>query len=169
MTSKGHRPSAEEAEARRLKAGRMLLKGESQAEVARHVGVTRQAVNGWNRIIKKKGLNGLKTKKRSGRPTKAPKKAIQRLTKILLKGALAYGFKTDLWTAKRICKVFHDEFGIRYSPSHMTRLLHQCNLSYQKPARQATEKDEKKIARWRRTTLPRLKKNSENGKPLSSV
>ena len=37
-----------ELQRRRLRGGRLLLRGESQAEVARRVGVTRSTVSDWN-------------------------------------------------------------------------------------------------------------------------
>ncbi len=50
---------AKDLQRRRLRAGRLLLKGVAQAEVARHVGVTRTTVSTWNRELQQSGLGRL--------------------------------------------------------------------------------------------------------------
>ncbi|MBM4199668.1 MAG: helix-turn-helix domain-containing protein, partial [Gammaproteobacteria bacterium] len=52
---------------RRLRGGRLLLRGESQAEVARRVGVTRSTVSDWNEALRAGGLEALRRRPR-GRP-----------------------------------------------------------------------------------------------------
>lgn len=53
---------------RRMRAGRMLLHGVPQAEVARRVAVTRTTVSTWNAQLDAGGLQGLKRRPR-GRPS----------------------------------------------------------------------------------------------------
>ena len=160
MRKKYTRLSTKESEKRRLEAARLLRTGKSQSEIAHILGVTRQAVHGWKIMLKEGGVSALHAKQRKGRPLKAPKKAIEKLSKILEAGPMAYGFKTDIWTAERVCKVMEEEFGIRYHRSHMTRILHRCGLSWQKPTRKAAERNDKVVAKWRKTILPKLKKTS---------
>jgi hypothetical protein len=52
---------------RRLRAGRLLLKGVPQAEVARRVGVSRATVCEWNGRLQQDGLPALRRRPR-GRP-----------------------------------------------------------------------------------------------------
>ena len=154
------RPSAEDSEERRMKGARMLLKGVSQAEVARRLDVARQTVHDWKVLLEAEGFDALKAKPRPGRPLKAPRDAIVALPEILTKGAAAFGYQTDLWTAERVCEVFKEQFGVRYNPAHMTRILHQCGLSWQKPSRRASERNEATIKEWTRKVLPLIKKTS---------
>jgi transposase len=44
---------------------------------------------------------------------------------MLLKGARADGFANELWTVKRIAVVIQLDFGVRYHPAHVWRLLHR--------------------------------------------
>lgn len=60
---------AKDLQQRRMRAGRLLLKGVALAEVARRVGVTRMTVSTWNRGLQRAGLEGLKAGVR-GRPSK---------------------------------------------------------------------------------------------------
>ena len=42
-----------------------------------------------------------------------------RLLKLLLKGAAAHGFSTDLWTLSRVAQVITRTFGVTYHPAHV--------------------------------------------------
>ena len=53
---------------RRMRAGRLLLRGMAQAQVARQVGVSRTTVSGWNELLEAGGLEALKRRPR-GRPS----------------------------------------------------------------------------------------------------
>jgi transposase len=79
---------------------------------------------------------------------------------MILEGPLAHGWKTDLWTTKRIAQLTRDRFGVRYHRNHVGKLLHQIGFSWQKPQRRAAERDEKEIKRWIKEEWPRIKKKS---------
>jgi transposase len=51
-------------------------------------------------------------------------------------------------------------FGVRYSEVHVWRLLGKLGFSSQKPEKQAKERDEVAIARWKKRTWPALKKSA---------
>jgi transposase len=80
---------------------------------------------------------------------------------MLGKGALAYGFSTDLWTIPRIVKVAEAQWGVRYSETAMWRMLKRHGLSWQRPRRQAREKDLRAVNNWRRRSWPRYKKKPD--------
>lgn len=81
--------------------GRLLLRGESQAQVARRVGVTRSTVSDWNESLAQGGLEALKRRPR-GRPAGLDVAQRRELMQTLTRGALAEGFATDLWTLPRV-------------------------------------------------------------------
>jgi transposase len=74
----------------------------------------------------------------------------RRLPRLLLRGATAWGFDTDLWTTGRIATVIHRTFGVRLHRAHVGRLLTTLGWSCQKPERRAVERDDAAIARWKR-------------------
>jgi len=74
----------------------------------------------------------------------------------LAHGAEAYGFLGDVWTTKRVAALIQQEFGIRYHPAHVSRLLREIGWSVQKPIRRATQRDEAAIARWTTERWPAL-------------
>jgi len=93
-----------------------------------------------------------------GRPPRLDAKAKRELERALLKGAMAAGFATDLWTCPRVARLLRDRFGVNYHVDHVGRLLHALGWSPQKPERRAVERNEADIQRWIRETWPRVKK-----------
>lgn len=147
-------------EQRRLKGARLLKQGVAQAEVARRCGVSRQTASAWERVLKDKGTEGLK-RRPLGRPRQLSEAQCAELSKVLLEGALAQGFATELWTLPRVAKLIRERFGIRYSAGHMWHLLRRMGFSCQKPARRATQRNEAGIERWKKRRWPTLKKTPQ--------
>ena len=147
-----------ELEKRRLRAGRLLLKGVPQAEVARRVGVARSTVCGWAKRLEDGGLDALRSKGQRGRPRSLEKADLRELKRVLLKGALASGFATELWTLGRIRKVVADRFGVQLSESQISRILSGMGFSCQRPTRRALQRDEQAVREWKTKRWPALKK-----------
>ena len=147
-----------ELERRRLWALQLLGEGLLLSEIAKRVGVDRRSVRRWKAAARVKGEQGVKARPASGRPAKLSAKDKRRLERLLLKGPLAAGFGTDLWTCPRVAEVIQERFGVQYHVDHIGRLLHDLGWSPQKPARRAIERDEDEIRRWVREDWPRVKK-----------
>ena len=154
----------EEQEARRLAAGRLLLAGKKNIDVVRALNVAPSSVGRWKAIVRRHGLEGLRTKRSPGRPPKLPKARMKTLTGILLKGAQAAGFSSDLWTGKRVAQVIRKRFNVDYHPHHVLKLLRQLALTPQKPQRRARQQDPDALERWRSVEWPRIKK----GRPVGA-
>ncbi len=159
-----HRDTAS-LEERRLKAVGLLRSGVSQSEVARRLAVSPVAVHKWKRTLEEGGTDALRAVPRPGRPTNVPREQLATLPKILARGALSYGFSTDLWTIRRILEVTEAEWGVRYERSAMWRLLKRHGLSWQRPSRQAREKNLVAVKNWKQRTWPRLKKKPTGDGP----
>jgi transposase len=112
----------------------------------------------WRDVRQSGGDDALKVKTASGRPPKITEKQKRSLEKILLKGPLAAGYRTDLWTTARIAEVIERKFGVRYHRDHIGRLMGQMGWSHQKPERRASQRDEDRIADWVKNDWPRVKK-----------
>ena len=78
----------------------------------------------------------------------------------LRRGAPAAGFPTDVWTVPRVAQMIARLTGEQFHPSQVWRLLRALGWSVQRPARQARERDEAAIQRWRRQRLAAGKKNA---------
>ena len=151
--------SPEELERRRLSALSMLEQGLAPVEVAQRLGVDRRSVRRWKAAASGGGPEALKAQPSAGRPPKLVARQRPRLERLLLRGAQAAGFANDLWTCPRIAQVVERQFGVRYHPDHLGRLLRSLGWSPQRPARRAQERDEARIQQWVKTDWPRIKKS----------
>ena len=150
--------SPEVLEQRRRRGMALLKEGCTPVEVARQMGVDRRSVRRWKAAYRKRGEAGIQARPAPGRPPALDAKGKKRLVKILLKGAHAAGFPTDLWTCPRVAQVIWDRFGVDYHVDHVGRLLHGLGFSPQKPTRRAIERDEAEIQRWVKVRLAAGKK-----------
>ena len=147
-----------EAQRKRVKAARLLQVGKPAAQVALAVGVARQTVYTWKRVLDERGVDGLRTMVDVGRPGQLNAADFKWLDVALRQGAQAHGFGTELWTLKRVGALIKRQFGIDFSAVHVWRLLGSMGFSSQKPERRAIERDEDAVRTWKRRTLPALKK-----------
>lgn len=159
--------SAAELEARRLRAVDLLGDGKSNTEVARLVGADVSSVKRWKRALAQGGVAALAAKPNRGRPPRLTLEQMQALSSLVRAGAQAAGFRTALWTCRRVAQVIRDHFAVTYHPDHVGRILHALGFSLQKPQRRARQRDEAAIARWRKHDWRRIKKRAAASK-LSS-
>ena len=145
-------------ERRRRRAIELLKQGFQPVEVASQLGVDRRSVRRWKAAYQKGGATAIRAQPAPGRPSALDEKAKARLERLLLKGAKAAGFPTDLWTCPRVAEVIGERFGIEYHVDHIGRLLRGMGWSPQKPTRRAVERDEAAIKQWAKTDWPRVKK-----------
>ena len=157
-------------EQRRLKAARLLEQGIHQAEVARRVGVHRQSVSRWARQLEEAGRAGLHRAGRAGRRPKLSATDLKQIEQGLKRGPEALGYPTSLWTSQRVAHLIEQECGVRYTATHVWRLLKQLEWSCQRPVGRALERDEEAIRRWKKRRWPVLKKTLYGkSKRLSSL
>jgi len=156
--------NAAELEARRLRAVDLLRDGKSNTEVARLIGVDVSSVKRWKRAAAEGGNAALAAKPNRGRPPRLTLEQMQELAQMVRTGPLAAGFRTNLWTCRRVAQVIRDRFGVKYHPDHVGRMLHALGFTQQKPQRRASERDEAAIERWRKRAWPRIKKRDASDK-----
>lgn len=153
------KPTASELQRRRMKAGRLLLKGVHQSEVARRVGVSPEAVRKWRLKLEAGGLDGLVNGRR-GRPAGLDAARRRALARLLKQGAVMQGFATELWTLPRIGQLIRRHFGLSYSDSQVSRILSAMHWSCQRPSRRALQQDPAAVRRWKTKRWPALKKTA---------
>lgn len=157
---KHHTPSLsrEEREKRRAKAATLFKKGVSHADISRRLGVTPAAVTQWRNRYAHGGKRALASKGHSGFPSRATPEKRARFKADILKGPLAHGYPTNLWTLPRLAAVLAKITRVKYSEVWVWNIVRDLGFTPQKPQVKAKQRDEKAIAGWKTTTLPRLKK-----------
>src|SRR5712692_11975244 len=150
--------SPDELERRRRRGIELLQEGASVTEVARRLGCSHSSVILWREAVRRRGPTALAAKPAPGRPPKLTAGQRRQISRLLLRGAAAWGFETDLWTTRRIATVIQRAFGVRLHRAHVGRMLTALGWSCQKPERRAVERDEAAIARWKRYRCVAVKK-----------
>lgn len=137
-------------------AYRWLRRGVSKAEIARRLDVSYTTVWAWEKRQRSEGPNSWREARHPGRHRKLTEEQRKRLRKILLEGAQAHGYATDLWTLQRVAEVVEQEFGAEYTESGVWHVLRDLGFSAQVPLPRALERDESHIRQWRAVEWPKI-------------
>lgn len=143
---------------RRQRAWELYQAGWWQKDIAVALGVSRGAVSQWIKRGREGGVEALRTRPRPGGPAKLTAQQRAQIPGLLARGAEAYGFRGDVWTAARVAAVIWRSFGVRYHRDHVSRVLRQAGWSRQQPSERATQRDEAAIRRWYEERWPALRK-----------
>jgi transposase len=156
-----------ELENRRRLAVQRVLEGYSTQEVADFLGVDPSSVRRWVAAFRNRGAEGLVARPASGRPPKLTLTQEKIIRRWLHDSPSEHGFKTELWTAPRLARLIHEEFGILLNPRYLSAWLRDRGFSPQKPGRVPRERDPEAIAAWLESDWPRIKKRRGGGVPGS--
>jgi len=131
--------SRDEMESRRLAAAEDLLRGITQARVARKFGVSRTTASRWCRTLGGEGMERLRKRKATGRPSRLSASQLEEVREMFAAGPRAAGLDSDRWTTARLAAAIEIRFGIHYDPDHVGRLMHRLGLRPKLRAAQASE------------------------------
>jgi transposase len=157
--------SPAELERRRLRAMELLQRDIPVHAVADRLGVDRRSVRRWKRMYRRQGRAGLRARPAAGRPPKLSAAQRARLTRLVLAGPEAAGYRTSWWTCRRIVDLIRHHFHVRYHPDHVGRLLRACGFSPQRPQPRAKERDDRRIREWLHRDWARVKKTPPPRRP----
>lgn len=151
----------EERHDRRMLAAALFETGKhSQAQIARMLGVSRQAVHVWHQAWTQGGIQALAPGPLGAETLLDPEQE-RELIALLMQGPGAHGWEDQQWTLARINRLMDERFGRSYAdPSGVWRMMDRLGLSWQVPAVRAAERDEEVIAVWRTQVWPRVKRGS---------
>ena len=143
---------------RRIRSVLLNHDKKSSGQIASTLDAPRSRVSQWLKAFDEHGIEGLMEGRRSGRPS-----LLTDLQKILIcdivdSGPIAYGLLSGVWTSKLISEIIDDEFGIRYHPGHVWKLLQEFGFSVQSPKRLLANADNEKRQKWIKETYPKIKK-----------
>jgi transposase len=173
MPTVPRRPAAQRErdrlEARRLRAAELFAAGVRQAEVARQLEVSPQAVSVWHARWQSGGTEGLRSRGPSGPTPRLSDAQLRRVEQALLDGATAHGFVGELWTLDRVAAVIERLTGVHHHPAWVWALLrHRLGWSVQRPVRRAAERDQAAIDRWVKERWPQILQTPNGAEPVWS-
>lgn len=120
--------SRDEMEKRRLEAVEDFLRGLTQSSIARKFGVSRTTASRWNRALRQRGVEALRKRRATGRPSRLSREQLQLIPGIYAQGAIVSGYPDDRWTTARLAAVIESRFGVHYDHDHVGRLMQKLGL-----------------------------------------
>jgi transposase len=141
---KQHRQCKEKRYADRIKSMLMLHDGYSFEEIASILLVDDSTIRSWHFIFNEEGIEGILRDQHKG--------GFSKLDAEQLKALEAQVVNNVFLTAKSVCAWVKEQWGIVYTLSGMTDLLHALNFSYKKPSivpgkHQTQEKQREHVAK----------------------
>ena len=155
-------------EERRKRAWELKEQGWQQKEIAEALGVSKGAVSQWMKRGRAGGVEALKAHPPKGVSPRLTTQQKAQIPALLAKGAEAYGFRGDVWTASRVAEVIKRTFGIRYHRDHVGKLMREAGWSRQKPVERASQRNEEALKKWSDERWPAIKKKPKRKAPPSS-
>jgi transposase len=93
-----------------------------------------------------------------GRHPKLTEAQLRRLEELLSKGATAYGWHNNLWTAKRVAQVIREDLGKELCIVSVRKALNErLGWTLQKPSLQSRDRNEDEITRWKNEEFIRIR------------
>jgi len=111
-----------ELERRRRRAVELLGQGESPTALSRILGVARPSLYRWQQAARAHPA-GLAAKPHPGPTPRLTDAQLATLEGLLLQGATAHGWATELWTAPRVAEVIRRHVGVSFHPEHVRKIL----------------------------------------------
>lgn len=152
-------------ERRRILAVQRVNQGYTQVEVAQFLGVTPRSVRRWMHTYRTGGWDALQAKGRPGRPPHLTATQTATVLGWFRQSPTAFGFTTELWTARRVAQLIQQRFGVSFNHRYLSAWLTDRAITPQKPQRRARERDKERIDRWVTEDWPRILKKGLNAKP----
>ena len=101
-------------------------------DIARQLDVSIDAVERWLRAYRKHSIEGIRSRRPSGRPPKKRKPAVARMKELLKQDPQAFGFLKGRWVVRDLARAISAE-GIKVSRSYVHDLLKGLGLAYKRP------------------------------------
>jgi transposase len=152
----------------RQKAVKAVSEGKTQVEVAKMLGITRQAVGKWISKFRQGGDKSLKAKQR-GRPKGSallPWQAAQIAKAVTDHHPDQLKLPFYLWTREAVARLIEQRFDVELSIWTVGRYLSRWGFTPQKPTRRAYEQNPETVQAWLNKDYPMMQKQAKKEKAL---
>lgn len=115
----------------RVFAVNLVLSGFSASEIGKMAGVSKVAVTSWVKAVDENGFDALRTKGRSGRPSKLTEEQLKEVDSALQSDPTTYGYK--LWDGPSLSDFINKTYNVSLSVRQCQRLFHELGYSLIRP------------------------------------
>ena len=147
--------------AKRIMAILAVLDAVPYTKIASILKVSQESIRLWVKAFLLKGVEGLKSTKPPGKPSKLTKTQRKELDRIITEGPAKAGFPGACWRSPMIQSLIYERFGVFYSVHYIAQLLKNMGFSYQKAKFVADHKDPEKRKKWLKEKWPEILKLAE--------
>lgn len=126
------RETKDKLEYARATAMLMRWRGKKVKDVVRELNVCEGTVFKWTHEYRRHGIDGLRSRKASGRPAVKRPAAKKLIPDLMKKDPQAFGYLKGRWVVRDVSKALKSE-GVDISPTQVHGILHDLGLSYKRP------------------------------------
>ena len=155
------------SEVRRVHALRLSQRRWPVPQIAQALDCTLWSVRHWIDLYEAEGLEGLRTKPRSGRPPKVDEHYRQTLRATLETPPRTLGLPFNRWTLPRLGIYMDKKTGVTVSSGHMSRLLKGLGYVYKRARHDLSHGRDEALYALRKEELEELKKGLSSRKQAS--
>jgi transposase len=138
----------------RLHAVYQIAKGKDAKELQEVYSTTHKSICNWVHRYNAEGLEGLKDRLRTGRPSFLSQSQKLELDQMLQNAPSQYGYNTSTWTGALVTDLVNKRFGVVYKIAQIYNILHSLGFSFQrgKGYFPEAEKKKKKVEELKKTS-----------------
>jgi transposase len=140
----------------RLHAVYQIAKGKDAKELQEVYSTSHKSVCNWVHRYNAEGIEGLKDRPLSGRPSLLGNSQKAELEQILQNNPDQYGYNTSTWSGATVIDPVQKRFGVVYKSAQIYNILHSLNFSFQKGKGYFPETEERteKLEECKKTFKP---------------
>jgi transposase len=116
----------------RLYAVHQIALGRKAEEVQSMYNTSHKSICNWVKRFNAEGMEGLKDRPRSGRPSRLSSEARAKLKRVVLSSPTEYGFSSGTWTWALVSQYIKNSFSVEFKKAQIYNILHSLGLSFQK-------------------------------------
>jgi transposase len=116
----------------RLYAVYQIKLGRKAEELEDIYNVSHKSICNWVHSYNRYGINGLKDKFRSGRPSRLSEEQQKNLKETINEKPEKFGYSSGVWSGPLVIDYIQNTFGISYRKAQIYNLLHKLGFTFQR-------------------------------------